>query len=75
MLSEKLSYDNYFGSVVLFAESTGFTVLYSFKKMPGVYRCRVHNADNYDTALRHYNRYVGVLRRKEAQAARNNSGR
>jgi len=65
MMKEVMKFDNGFGRVVILRESVGFTVLYSVTKTPGVYRCRVHNLNLYDVALRKYNRYAGALKRME----------
>jgi len=65
MMKEMMKFDNCFGRVAILREGIGFTVLYSVRKTPGVYRCRVHNTILYDVALRKYNRHVGALKRME----------
>jgi len=70
MMKEIIEFNNNFGSVVIFGEDVGFSVRYSLKKTPWCYRCRVHNTDNYDAALRHYRHYVGILKRQETVATK-----
>lgn len=72
MMKELVRFDNAFGAVVILQENIGFTVQYSARKMPGVYRCRVCNTNIYDVALSRYNHYVGLLKRKETLADKNN---
>lgn len=65
MLKQLLNFENDFGSVEILKETTGFTVEYSLKKCPGVYHCRVNNTVDYDKAVKHFNRYRGILKRRE----------
>jgi len=65
MLKQILSFENYFGSVEILKETAGFTVKYSLRKCPGVYRCRVNNTADYNDAIKHFNRYRGILKRRE----------
>ena len=70
-MEQLLEYTNTRGDVVLLKEQGGFSVLCSIIKMPGIYRCRVKNAPDYNQALRHFNQYRGVLKRIENTKFRN----
>ncbi len=65
MLKQVLNYENNFGSVVILKETAGFTVKYSLMECPGVYSCRVNNTPDYDGAMKHFNHYSGILKRRE----------
>ena len=65
MLKQLLNFENDFGSVEILKETAGFTVKYSLKKMPGLYHCRVNNTVDYNKAVKHFNRYRGILKRRE----------
>lgn len=65
MLNQILNFENDFGGVEILKEKAGFTVIYSLKKCPGVYHCRVNNTVDYDKAVKHFNRYRGILKRRE----------